>query len=253
MRKWKCLNQRCKCKCILELNNEFEPKNCVFSLQTLDASWVEIENTLTTTSIKLPNKLTRVFEFDNCPEWALYAAIQKDGNMVLFAKKPELSVMFNSLQWWTVNSRFMTYAKKLDTSWWKHSLVKRYPELPDWCTCGEWVYTCNADYRKVESIIDGIVHLSGGLNIPVGDIHNELVCARLRPFNSDEMKEMVGKIIDINQHKLIVHRFDVSKKTLQIGNYIDVRANDLLEREEWHINGKPCGVFEHLENGEWVQ
>ena len=124
-------------------------------------------------------------------------------------------------------------------------------KLPDWCKVGSWVYTCNGDYRKIERIEKGIVSLSGGLDIPFGDIHSEIVSARLRPYNAEEMKELVGKVISTSEDKtflVLAH----SGNTVLFGEVLHTPEDLTLDIYKLP-NGSPCAILEHLENGEWVK
>ena len=124
-------------------------------------------------------------------------------------------------------------------------------KLPEWCKVGEWVYTCNGDYRKVEAITDGIVCLSGGLNVPVGDIHSEMVSARLRPYNKEEMRGLVGKVVCGSEGKTFLV-LAYSPNTVFFGGFSHTPEDLTLDIYKLP-DGSPCAILEHLEDGEWVR
>jgi hypothetical protein len=82
----------------------------------------------------------------------------------------------------------------------------------------------------------------------------DFLAARLRPYNAKEMKALMGKVIEKGPSMHIVTGFE----NVLFGNECMVHvngclynANDLLR--QFTIDNAPCGVLEHLENGEWVK
>lgn len=130
--------------------------------------------------------------------------------------------------------------------------------FPEWCKVGEWVYSpccCDPDkgtYFKVTQI-DGVC-IIGENNVCHVD---NAVRARLRPYNSEEMKALVGKVICWNSRdKLYV--VESYGEVYGQGNVffggLEYSAKDLLVAQCILSDGKQCGVLEHLnENGEWVE
>lgn len=124
-------------------------------------------------------------------------------------------------------------------------------QLPDWCKVGEWVYLSNAKYYKIEKVDSYGIILAGGIVIKTDDIHAEAVSARLRPYNADEMKELVGKVVCTNEDKtflVLVH----SGNTVLFGECWHAPEDLTLDIYKFP-DGSPCGCLEHLENGEWVK
>lgn len=148
-------------------------------------------------------------------------------------------------------------------------LVQNEPEkqkntLPDWCRVGEWVYDPSGNlYAKVgkmdASLLGADSHIvmhyvaeGGSATLPYDMVRHRLKPARLRPFNADEMKALVGKVIEHDNLFLLVTYYDGRDNDITFNGYV-ADAKRLLN-EGFTIDGKPCGVLEHLDdNGEWVE
>ena len=68
----------------------------------------------------------KVFELDECPEWAQYAAVDKDGKAYWYESKPERVLS----DWVDFNGRIYLIqdgdnAFIFDATDWKHSLIER--------------------------------------------------------------------------------------------------------------------------------
>ena len=127
--------------------------------------------------------------------------------------------------------------------------------FPEWCKVGEWVYSpCGCDpnkgsYFKITQIDD--VCIIGENDACYVD---NAVRARLRPYNPEEMKALVGKVVMWDDYKksfLIIGSSCEDLPMVFFGG-CDHTAHD-LQVGRYLIDGKPCGVLEHLENGEWVE
>lgn len=126
--------------------------------------------------------------------------------------------------------------------------------LPDWCKAGVWIYTSSEQYLKIKSIsIDRKnVKLSNGANWSNQDIIDEAVYARLRPYNADEMKALVGKVTkDTHGNISFITGYCVNKEVVYSGT-TNFTAECLLH-SCCFLDNAPCGVLEHIENGEWVE
>lgn len=129
--------------------------------------------------------------------------------------------------------------------------------LPDWCKVGEWVYY--RGYRKISEVNDfGLVLESAhccNLNVYPEEIGREVKQARLRAYNAGEMKGLIGKVLTrsnsrSNPFSLLVVYADGN------GNFIESHRFKYTAKELkdfFTINGNPCGVLEHFEEGEWVR
>lgn len=184
---------------------------------------------------ELPKLTAEVFDRPDCPEWAKYASVKKDGRVIFYSDKTSPGVIKD--------------IGFFDPTDWLNSLVERPAKLPDWCKEGEWVFDTTINkYIKVST--DDIIKYSAKVCKYISD--GEIVQARLRPYNAGEMKALVGKVIErySSAYLVISYAHDDFETTVYIeGKYLS--ADNLLR--DFTINGKPCGVLEHLENGEWVR
>lgn len=145
-------------------------------------------------------------------------------------------------------------------------LVQNEPEqkqentLPDWCKNGALAWE-NGDYFELEVIDEDhqitMKYSNGTEESVIADyIGKHVKQARLRPFNADEMKALVGKVIEHKKDLHLVTNYlnDTAdnEPVVCVGtNWRD--AKGLIEHN-YTIEGNPCGVLEHLDdNGEWVE
>lgn len=125
-------------------------------------------------------------------------------------------------------------------------------ELPCWCKVGNLVYCVDtSDYCEV---VD--VDLEKGVRIKTDPCNGwvnfyDLLEARLRPFNEKEMCELLGKAITNKTSEEVFLVTYFNKGYIGLGN-LCLTAKELLN-EYTMSNGSPCGVYEHLEKGEWVE
>lgn len=121
---------------------------------------------------------------------------------------------------------------------------------------GDWVFIDDeargSHYLKVTGVRGGLVLLSNE------DIYatyeeqrflREAKPARLRPYNASELEALVGINVLVDSRCLIT-----------VTGYCREQGTVLLDGlwkdgayllEHCLLNGRPCGVFEHPENGEW--
>jgi hypothetical protein len=202
---------------------------------------------------QLPKLTVEVFDRPDCPKWAMYAAVTPHGSLLFFAEKPIIVKNENNFEKWNTDKNWyyggMGY---FDTSDWQNSLIERpikETKLPDWCKVGEWVYDKAINrYSQVaaEDITEGFQEVCKYIS------KGEIVPARLRPYNADEMLELVGKVIcgnDTDFRAMIVYADGGTNRVETI--HYDYDAEELARC--YNIDGKPCGVLEHLKNGEWVK
>jgi hypothetical protein len=147
-------------------------------------------------------KLTAdVFNRPDCPEWATFAAVDKDGMLFYFSNKP---LSHTASGHWMMH-RFVKYVfvaeEKFDSTDWKNSLIER-PEkketLPDWCKvdavgwhkrCGYFTVTYIDDFSERVDIQQVEDKSKGYLSFHT--VCNEVVQARLRPWTFEEAPFMV--------------------------------------------------------------
>lgn len=196
-------------------------------------------------------KLTEdIFNHPECPEWANYAVINSVGEVYVFAQKP-----YRYAKNWS--DKKAGKRKKMpmlcDNSDWQNIRIKRPVNLPVSCKVGEWVWTTTFNaYFKVDRadklFIDGKGLDGSEYSITIENLRQ----ARLRPYNKKEMRGLVGKVIDWESNRELV----ISYNAAEVEVYVDrMWCNaEYLMNNEYTIDGKPCGVLEHLnDNGEWVQ
>ena len=262
MKKYKCTNMECNYSC--ELRTDVFPHKCVN--WDYIPTWVEMDGTEPVTKgNQLPKLTADVFDLPDCPEWANWAAINADGRVVLFSDMPNCSDDRWRVTWHSTSSQaYMLDDVIFDATDWQNSLIERPAKvLPEWCRVGEWVcYNNIAEeskyYFKVieadENYIAGDTPDGKGFYIySIKHLHP----ARLRPYNAEELWSLVGKIIksDDDEVSLITdyspHSSEYNVAAIYfIGGW---STADEIMKENYTIDGKPCGVLEHYENGEWVE
>lgn len=197
---------------------------------------------------QLPKLTAEVFDRPDCPEWAQYAAVDRSGDAYYFTQRPYINAAKNAwlLNGFPPNWRFLGHA--WDTTDWQNSLIERPARLPDWCKVGEWVYDKAINkYSQVatEDVTEGLQEVRKII------FKGEIVQARLRPFNADEMKALVGKVIeDKDGDCYLIYKYDATDNTVETSSCF---VTDCYLLKDYTLDGKPCGVLEHLENGEWVK
>lgn len=124
-------------------------------------------------------------------------------------------------------------------------------ELPSWCKVGEVVYYNDSYYT--------IVEMNGQYEVKITDgVEDEWVKtsnvqeARLRPFNESEMRELVGKMVECKSKVHIICSFIQETDAFYVRGGVSWYSPEALLRD-YTLEGKPCGVYEHKKNGEWVE
>lgn len=205
---------------------------------------------------QLPKLTMDVFDRPDCPDWAKYAAVDESGHAYWYSSLPknEIYSLTHQCVWHNESKHFKIISGKFDASDWKNSLIERPAKLPEWCKVGEWVWaTAFKTYFKVDEVDALFV---GGKSVSGGDYSVKIENvrqARLRPYNAEEMKALVGTVIEKGPSMHIVTGFEnvFDNECMVHANGCLYGANDLLR--QFTIDGSPCGVPEHLENGEWVE
>lgn len=135
-------------------------------------------------------------------------------------------------------------------------------ELPDWCKVGEWVYY--RGYRKIIEVKALKLVLEsthcGNLTVYPEEIGKEVKQARLRPWNFEEAPYHL-KVKEKNWSRASEELAFLSGRSGKWGYLVGAKDSECLafySLEEMKIryrtlDGEPCGVLEHLENGEWVE
>lgn len=201
---------------------------------------------------QLPKLTTEVFDRPDCPEWATYVAVDRGGMACFFDKKPKC----DNIQMWLrgeEGEHFMVLRNsKWDASDWHNSLIERPTKLSKWCKVGEWCFCLddgNCKYFKITKIKDNFIY---GEDCVI-DYHF-VKQARLRPYNAEEMRGLVGMVICKGRS---VHFVTGYEDVFDGEGMVHVNgglysANDLLQKG-FTYDTRPCGRLEHLnDEGEWV-
>jgi hypothetical protein len=206
---------------------------------------------------QLPKLTAEVFDRPDCPEWAKYAAVDRDGIACFYDQEPKCDNMQMWLRGKNGEHFMATGNNKYDASDWQHSLIKR-PEkktLPDWCKVGEWVWLdpqkiAGANgYEKVTNVDGFGLMFESGLMVCFS---HRILQARLRPYNTDEMRELVGKIAKSETGDVSIID-DYSSRDEDVYICDAWYSANMLLQSKWRLDGKPCGVLEHFKNGAWVE
>ena len=242
MKKWKCVNMECKYSC--ELRTDVFPHKCV-NWDRIPI-WVEMEEPTTAT---LPKLTAEVFDREDCPADAKIAVVNHDGS-VCFGSFATAEPFIGGWRG-NGNGSWTQIPGKWDATDWKNSLIERPAKaLPDWCKVGEWVayYGENGHkYFKIAKIEFNRLYSEDGKFSLMCDVAQ----ARLRPYTAEEMKALVGKVIEYDGGCYLVTMYDSKINDVLIGNG-DLLSETTL-KTYYTLDGSPCGKFEHLENGEWVE
>jgi hypothetical protein len=148
------------------------------------------------------------------------------------------------------NKSFECKEKIFKTKWYEideEEEKEEIKETPSWCEIRSIVYHQNEYLTVVGEIGFTKVILSNGKQVSI----SELTEARLRPFNEKEMRELVGKAITYKTSEEVFLVTYFNKVHVGLG-HLCLTAEDLLNKYT-KVNGSPCGVYEHLENGEWMK
>lgn len=204
---------------------------------------------------QLPKLTAEVFDRPDCPEWAQYASVDSDGKGYYYHNKPEIKGtrfdLFGVDQY--------LYINRFDASDWKHSLIERPARLPEWCKfdamgwhkrCGYFKVCANDELARRVSIQQIDDKSRGWLSYET--LCTEVKQARPRPYNAEEMQELVGKVLKHSTGRYLVTAFEERWSQVKIES-IWRDPSELAEL--WtQLDGSPCAVLEHLnEKGEWVQ
>lgn len=201
---------------------------------------------------QLPKLTAEVFNRPDCPEWAKYAAVDVAGLAYWYQYFPVTDERIGVWKVWE-NKRQLIDGF-FDSSDWQNSLIERPAVLPDWVEVGGYVYDARNGYGKIVSgsVKSCYIEFDGGAGDFVPEAFAKLKQARLRPYNAEELRGLVGKVIERHSSAYLVISYahdDLATTVYIEGKYLF--ADNLLR--DFTIAGKPAGVLEHFENGEWVE
>lgn len=257
MTKWKCTAKLpyglayCAGVCELTTLNKTDEPSCCVIHHINGVKWKRVseepeqkqENTL-------PKLTAEVFDRPDCPEWARYAALGGGGVLTFYEDKPMMSKDEYPKRWINYDRWYPVEGTKFDASDWKNSLIERPAKpLPDWCKVGAWVYIPEIqEYFRIANILEDLLFDECGDHVSYGDCRQ----ARLRPYNAEEMKALVGKVVERGNFAHLVTDFQDDEGCFLRIYGIWYNAEELRTKGFELGNNIPCGTLEHLTNyGEW--
>jgi hypothetical protein len=204
---------------------------------------------------QLPKLTAEVFNREDCPKWAKWAAVS-NGVLIFADKEPTIS---EHGFWISADEQIKKYVILSDDCYKQFvtQKIERPAKLPDWCKVGEWVYDHHQHgYEKIIAIEDGSQYCIKTNNKGFFTVYyatENFVPARLRPYNAEEMRGLVGMVICNGQSIHFVTGYEgvPDGESMVCVNGCLYSANDLLLKG-FTYDTRPCGRLEHLENGEWV-
>jgi hypothetical protein len=132
--------------------------------------------------------------------------------------------------------------------------------IPDWIKVGAWVYFWDdAIYAKITKIETvgcsvPIIHFDNNTSRTYGSLSwDDVSQARIRPYNAEEMRGLVGKVLKHDTGCYLVTGFENRWNQVKIES-VWRDADELMKLWTW-LDGTPCSVLEYLheEKGEWVE
>jgi hypothetical protein len=254
MKKFEC--KGCELHCELTPKETcLLPKCCPFA-EGYEPAWHEVKEE----EQKSPKLTAEVFDRPDCPNWANYAVINHHGRLSFFGDKPKFEG--EDYGCWSCDNYKYTHINNafFDPSDWQNSLIERPTKvLPDWVKVDSMGWHKRAGYFKITYVddVDKRVNIQQVDDESKGYLSFNTVCneakyARPRPFNAEEMQKLVGKTIkDKIGNICLISTYLVGGE--QIGAFLSFHNAEQLMKSEYTIDGKPCVIYEHLEDGVWIQ
>lgn len=251
--KWKCADDSCGNKCETSDKLGLKPRFCPHTGAVKNWQPVELVSNPEQfgNSEQLPKLTADVFRRPDCPDMATFAIVYQDGSAA-FMRGDCCDIKPTERGCWEYSSASGVYQLceipgKFDASDWQNSLIKRPCKLPEWCKVGEWVYNRPYLYRKILGYENGNIVFSGDLKLPIEGI-SDFVAARLRPWKGSES---LNKVVITGGDTFGVVIGCTWNMANVSGQWINCKK--LLADDYKQPDSSPCGVLEHLENGEWVK
>ena len=136
-------------------------------------------------------------------------------------------------------------------------------QLPEWVTVGGYVYDPLHGYGEIVFASEKHFHVEFDGHAAEYSLENvpELKQARLRQYTAAELRKLVGTIIEetacgAGESSLLVTAYnsgidcDAEPAVMMLDEWIGVNA---LCSGDYSVDGHVCGVFEHVDAGEWVE
>lgn len=189
---------------------------------------------------KLSKLTEEVFNHPNCPEWAKYASINKNGRVIFYSDKTSPGAKADNIGFY-------------DASDWENSLIERPARFPDWAEVGGYVYNDRNGYGKIVSgsVKSCYIEFDGGAGDFVPEAFAELKPARLRPYNAEEIPDLPFEVTERNSNFRTTIVSCRGNKVWLAGASTAISTEELMR--DFTAKGEPCGILEHLEDGEWVK
>jgi hypothetical protein len=143
--------------------------------------------------------------------------------------------------------------------------ISETAKLPDWCKQNEWIFDYNErEYAQVKNIFGDIAAVAltyAGTKEQVTKSWKYIAdccCqSKICPYCDQEMQQLVGRILDNGLRRVMVTACapicfpEKPQKRIFMGDEW-YTAENLIDYG-YTLDNRPCGVLEHLENGEWVK
>lgn len=260
--------------------NRWENGNCFKTKEEAEYAAIKVKELLLSLhpEVATHQKLTaEVFDRPDCPEWAKVAMVNGYGfclmmdgiphgspedGYIAYGKKTEVMQTWGVFSLKDDNGKFYYVERPEKRVNWDEieeilcnstlTFKEIKQELPDWCKEGEWVWSDGDYYEVIET---GAYWFRTSRNSYTGlwgaNILPQFSQARLRPYNAEEMRVLVGKVIENDEYCYVVQSYD--KNLCAVKMDIGWVYAWYLVKHGYTIDGNPCGVLEHLEDGEWVK
>ena len=240
----------------------YEFGNCFETEEQAEAASAKVKELLLSmssapekSSAQLPKLTEEVFDRQDCPKWAKYAAVDNDGEGWYYEHKPVVGCSPNFV---SIGTRTRKIDGTFDATDWQNSLIERPAKLPEWCKVDAMGWHKRCGYFKVTYIddvfkrvdIQWIDDKSSGY-FSFHTVYNETVQAKPRPYNAEEMQKLVGKVLDLDGNRDLVTSYDENSESV----YADamwINSDELLSIG-YTIDGEPCGKLVHKDGDDWVE
>lgn len=208
----------------------------------------------------LPKLTAEVFYRPDCPEWAKYAAVNMHGIGSFYENEPSYGIDYYKGFWYVDTGRTRVMQDIIfDASDWQNSLIERPAKLPDWCKEGEWVFVddkknCISFYMKITEVDEYIYRVRGSYanNKRLAECGFDLIKqAHLRPYDAGEVPDLPFEVTEKNSNFRTTVVSCNGDKVWLAGASIAISTEELMR--DFTAKGNPCGILEHLKDGEWVK
>lgn len=207
---------------------------------------------------KRPKLTIEVFDREDCPDWARYAAVDYDGNTYYYDVEPELKNGVWCIGHKRARAEFITGG--YDNSDYKHSLVRR-PEkivLPDWVKPDAIGWHAIAGYYTISTI----EKTAGDLKVNFKSVVDNRGGYFYMPTLTEECREarcivdavdLVGKKVRCSGGAIrLITRCDPSTNRVDIGGLTGIPIGRLTESQNYQLIGEVKFKYQHREKDAWV-